>query len=215
MNQLIDKQLWKAATTKFVPVAAICIAGASVATTISSHHPHAALHYLLLRLAGIAVYAMFGISALHILTTAIYKHSSRRIGIGRASTVRFILRIIGYVIVLLGLLSLLHIPVAKLLFGGAIIGVILGVAAQQSLANFFASIVIIIDRPFAVGQEVTIVSGTLGGAYTGVVTDISFSHTHLRLEDGTGVNLPNAALLAGAAIKRLPKGTVSEAAKQQ
>lgn len=214
MNQLIDKQLWKAATTKFVPVLAICIAGAAVATSISSHHPHAALHYVLLRFAGIIVYAMFGISSLHILTTALYKRSTRRIGIGRASTVRFILRIIGYVVILLGLLSLLHIPVAKLLFGGAIIGVVLGVAAQQSLANFFASVIIIINRPFAVGQEVTLVSGTLGGSYTGTVTDIGFSHTRLRLEDGTNVNLPNAALLAGAAIKKLPKGTISEPAKQ-
>jgi small-conductance mechanosensitive channel len=150
---------------------------------------------------------------IHILTTTIYKRSSYRIGVGRASTIRFILRIAGYAIILLGFLSLIHIPIAKLLFGGAVIGVILGVAAQQSLANFFASIVIIIDRPFIVGQDVAIVSGALGGTYTGTVADITFSHTRLRLEDGSSVNLPNATLLSGAAIKRLPKGTLSKVPK--
>jgi small-conductance mechanosensitive channel len=214
MKQLLDKQLWKAATTKFVPCGILCVIGATVANA-SSHHPHAPLHYILLRTVGIAIYVMFGISAVHILTTAFYKQSTRRIGVGRASTVRFILRIIGYIVLVLGFLSLLHIPVARLLFGGAVIGVILGVAAQQSLANFFASIVIIIDRPFVVGQEVTIVSGALGGPYTGTVADISFSHTRLRLEDGTSVDLPNATLFSGAAIKRLPKGTIPEPPKKQ
>jgi small-conductance mechanosensitive channel len=84
--------------------------------------------------------------------------------------------------------------------GGAIIGIILSVAAQQALANFFASIIIVIDRPFAVGQYITINSGGLGGEYTGKVLDISFSRTRLKLDDESTVSLPNATLLSGAAV---------------
>jgi len=76
----------------------------------------------------------------------------------------------------------------------------LSVAAQQSLANFFASIIIVIDRPFVVGQYITINSGALGGEYTGKVLDISFSRTRIRLEDESTVSLPNATLLSGAAV---------------
>ena len=64
------------------------------------------------------------------------------------------------------MLSMLSIPIGRLLLGGAIAGVVLGVAAQQSLGNVFAGLVLLMARPFAVGNRIRIRSGALGGEST-------------------------------------------------
>ncbi|HUB93109.1 MAG TPA: mechanosensitive ion channel family protein [Verrucomicrobiae bacterium] len=212
MQRLFDPKFWKSATTRLVPCVLFCLVGILLATTNVAHD--SGISHKFLRSAGILIYLIFASSFLHILTGTASRRATHYMGASRASTLRFTLRIIGYILILLGLLSLLHIPLAKLLFGGAVVGVILGVAAQQALANFFASIVIIIDRPFMVGQHVAIISGALGGTYTGTITDISFSHTRLQLEDGNKVSLPNATLLSGAAITKLPKVTPQNTREQ-
>jgi small-conductance mechanosensitive channel len=163
---------------------------------------------------GIAVYFGASSSLLHLLTSQFYRSSVQRLGVRRAATLRFSIRVCGYIVILLGLLAILHIPVSKILVGSALIGVILSVAAQQSLANFFASVVIIIDHPFSVGQGITLVSGGLGGMYKGTVTDINFSHTTLEMEDGSHVKLPNAPLLSATAIIEPPKQTTKKTPKK-
>jgi len=122
------------------------------------------------------------------------------LGTGRAAAIQFILRMIGYVIILLATLELLGIPIGKLLLGGAALSIVLSVAAQQALANFFASIVLVISHPFAVGEQITLKSGALGGEYSGIVLDIGLTHTKLQDESGEVVLMPNASLLSGAAI---------------
>ncbi len=150
---------------------------------------------------GIVVFICSGIIFLRSFTATLYKIiSNRRLGVGRAAAIQLFLRVIGYLIILLGALELMNISVSKLLLGGAIVGIILGVAAQQSLANFFASIVLIITHPYRVGEEVTLFSGALGGKYEGTVMDIGLTHTRLKQADGKIVFMPNATLLAGAAI---------------
>jgi len=97
-------------------------------------------------------------------------------------------------------LELVNISVEKLLLGGAILGVILGVAAQQSLANFFASVILILTHPFRVGEQVTIISGSFGGKYEGTVKDIGLTHTKLKLNNGDVIFMPNSTILTWAAI---------------
>lgn len=113
----------------------------------------------------------------------------------RATAIIFVVSMIGYLIVGLSFISALGIPLEKILLGGAATGVILGIAAQQSLGNFFAGIVLLLARPFAVGDEITIRSGTLGGEYNGVVIDMTMVYVHMMTEQGL-VNLPNAGVLA-------------------
>lgn len=125
---------------------------------------------------------------------------------GLQGMLRYVLLFIGYIVIFLVTLSLLGIPVDNLMLGGAALGIIIGVAAQQALANLFASIVLIMARPFSVGSYITINAGALGGEYTGSVEEIGLVHTKIKIQDGTSVLLPNAALLSGAAITkgRLP-----------
>jgi small conductance mechanosensitive channel len=75
--------------------------------------------------------------------------------------------------------------------------VVVGIAAQQTLGNIFAGMVLLFVRPFVVGDHIVLRSGPLGGAYEGRVTDIGLFYVDLVTEDGP-VKLPNAGVLAGA-----------------
>jgi small-conductance mechanosensitive channel len=145
----------------------------------------------LVALGGVILFTIFAITFLEVFSNAVYRVLAiHRLGAGRAGAIRFLVRLIGYVAIILVALALLDIPVGRLLVGGAAIGIILGVAAQQALGNFFASIVLIVVHPFSTGQLVSIKSGALGGEYEGTISDIGLTHTHLITKDGTAVALP-------------------------
>jgi small-conductance mechanosensitive channel len=78
--------------------------------------------------------------------------------------------------------------------------VLVGVfAAQQSLANLFAGLVLLFASPFRVGDHVRFRAGALSGEIDGVVTNLSL--TYVRLETAEGqMLLPNAQALAAAVL---------------
>lgn len=120
-----------------------------------------------------------------------------RLGDARAGTLRLMCLLSGYIIVVLCALSLLHVPVERLLLGGVLTGVILGIAAQQVLANVFAGIMLLFTRPFTLGEELTIRSGALGGPIIGRVTEMTLTYVTVLTSAGP-VLLPNSAVLAAA-----------------
>jgi small-conductance mechanosensitive channel len=113
------------------------------------------------------------------------------------SGLRIVVTIVGYVVVIAIVLWMLDVSVGRLLVGGALTGVILAVAAQQSLGNVFAGIVLLLARPFTVGDHIRIRSGALGGIFEGDVRGVSLTYVTLETEDGR-LMIPNATLLAAA-----------------
>ncbi len=118
-------------------------------------------------------------------------------GVAASSAVRLICMIVGYGIVLLGLLSLLRVNLANLLVGGAVTGVVVGIAAQQTLGNFFAGLVLLFARPYVPGQRVKIRSGSMGGPFDGVILGAGLMYTSIETAEGV-VAMPNSGLLAAA-----------------
>lgn len=207
---------WRDTYIQLFPILVIFVVGA----VISKYHGSIRtgnLDHKLIALGGVLAFVIFASAFLHILTTAIKGQLIvNKLGIGRASAIQLLLKIIGYTTIALITLELLGISVAKLLLGGAIFGIIVGVAAQQALGNFFASIVLIIAHPFSVGQRIVLKSGALGGEFIGKVKDIGLTHTRLKLDSGETVYLPNATLLAGASImpvKAMPPSEDKKAKK--
>lgn len=169
-------------------------------------------------LAGILVFVIFANLFLRLLTSTIRRTLvAHRLGTGRAAAIQFILRTIGYVVILLSTLELLGIPIEKLLLGGVALSVVLSVAAQQALANFFASIVLVLSHPFTIGEQITLRSGALGGDYDGLVLDIGLTHTQLQIAEDKVMFMPNATLLSGAAIivQKRKKSSIRKAKSQQ
>lgn len=193
--------VWEKAKYKLITSGAIMVGG----ILISSDYVNVSdknISKELLAYICIFIFVFSGIIFLRLFTATLNKTiTNKRLGIGRAAAIQFILRVIGYLVIFLVTLELMDISVAKLLLGGAILGIILGVAAQQALANFFASTILILTHPFRVGDEVTIISGSFGGANEGTIMDIGLTHTKLKLKTtGQTMFMPNSTILNWAAI---------------
>jgi hypothetical protein len=91
----------------------------------------------------------------------------------------------------------LQLDLGNLLVGGALTGVILGIAAQQTLGNFFAGMVLFFARPYVAGQRVRVHTGALGGPFDGTIVEAGVLYTSVQTEAGL-MRLPNAGLLAAA-----------------
>ena len=89
-------------------------------------------------------------------------------------------------------------PMSALLAGLGIGGLAVALAAQDTLKNFFGSIMIMLDKPFDVGQRV-LVEG-----FDGVVEDIGFRSTRLRTQTGHEVTVPNEKM-AGSNIENIDR----------
>jgi small-conductance mechanosensitive channel len=113
------------------------------------------------------------------------------------SALRMLVTGFGYLVALIGTLSMLSISVGHFLLGGAILGVVLGIAAQQSLGNAFAGVVLLLAHPFAVGNRIRVRSGALGGEFYGTVTSMTLTYVSILTDEGT-LMVPNSALLASA-----------------
>jgi small conductance mechanosensitive channel len=113
-----------------------------------------------------------------------------------AATTRYrvLRRTISTVIVAVGILSaLLTVPAVRAVAGGvlastAILGLILGLAAQKTLSNFIAGILIAVAQPLRLGDLVTV------GDQTGRVEEIGLTYTFIRLTDGARLVIPNDKL---------------------
>jgi small-conductance mechanosensitive channel len=113
------------------------------------------------------------------------------------SAMRMLVTGFRYAIALLGTLSMLSVPVGHLLLGGAIAGVVIGIAAQESLGNVFAGLVLLMARPFAVGNRIRVRSGALGGEFYETVTSMSLTYVSVLTDEGM-LKVPNSSLLAAA-----------------
>jgi len=65
------------------------------------------------------------------------------VGSAHAGIVRFAILVVGGLATIIIALQLFGVPVTQLVVGGAVTGVIVGIAAQQTLANVFSGIVLL------------------------------------------------------------------------
>lgn len=125
--------------------------------------------------------------------------------------VRILSAAIGYLFVIFAVLSILNVSVERLLVGAGLAGIVLGIAAQQSLGNVFAGLVLITAKPFRIGDRIRIRSGALGGIFDARVREMSLTYVTLHTDDGD-LKVPNSAMLA-AGIGRTPRTPLPGAAQ--
>lgn len=110
---------------------------------------------------------------------------------------------VGYLIVVFAVLAVLDVSIGKLLLGAGLAGVVLGIAAQPSLGNIFAGVVLVLARPFSVGDHIRVRSGALGGVFDAWVVDLSLAYITLQTEDGL-LRIPNSGMLAAGVLQLTP-----------
>jgi small-conductance mechanosensitive channel len=158
---------------------------------------HGSLNQRLIAGLGGLVFVASAVLATRLAAAEVYDVIGARTGPSHAGVLRWLVTIIGYVIVLVTALGLFAVPVGHLLLGGALTGVIVGIAAQQSLGNIFAGVVLLLARPFSVGDSIRIKSGSLGGPLEGMVMGMGMTYVTLGTDEGP-LSLPNSSLLASA-----------------
>ena len=120
-----------------------------------------------------------------------------KIGTSHAAVIRYAIVLLGGLATILITLQLFGIAVTQLLVGGAFATILVGIAAQQSLSNVFAGMVLLLARPVDVGDPVLIKSGAMGGELRGKVAEIGITYVRLDTPDGP-LHLPNSQVLAAA-----------------
>ncbi len=153
-------------------------------------------------IAGTVAFFVFGMIAVIGLSGTARRALEPLIGQAHAGIVRYVLLVAGVFAILTTSLAVLGVNPRQLLVGGAVTGVLLGIAAQQSLSNVFAGLVLLFASPFRVGDRVRFRAGALSGEIEGVITDLSLTYVRLETEEGR-VLLPNSQAL-NAAVVLLP-----------
>jgi small-conductance mechanosensitive channel len=123
----------------------------------------------------------------------------RRMDPATAGTVGFIIRLLTIGITLLIALSVAGVSAGSLIAGSAFTAVVFGLAAQQTLGNLFAGLVLLTARPFRVGERIRLQAGALGGVIEGVVSSLGLMYTTLaRGEDR--IMVPNNGVLSAVVV---------------
>jgi len=130
----------------------------------------------------------------------------RRMDPGTAGTVGFLLRLVTMLAAVLVALRIAGLGPRTLALGGAFTAVVVGLAAQQTLGNLFAGMVLLSARPFRVGERVRLQGGGLAGTVEGVVSTLGLLYTTLSSGDDA-IMVPNSVVLNVAIVPlREPEG---------
>lgn len=101
-----------------------------------------------------------------------------------------IVRIVAWIIVIFIIVEgVFQPPLSTIIAALASIGIAIGFAAQDILKNIFGGIMILLDRPFHVGDKIEV------GNYYGEVKEIGLRSTRIITKDDSLVSVPNAEVV--------------------
>jgi small-conductance mechanosensitive channel len=100
------------------------------------------------------------------------------------------------ILVVLAMIALSQFTELKRLAGGilastAVLGLIVGFAAQHTIGNLVAGVQIAVSQPFRIGDRISFEENE------GRVTDITLSYTYIDPGDGSHFVIPNQLLVEG------------------
>jgi small conductance mechanosensitive channel len=152
-----------------------------------------------LRVVAVAGVLLFGWGIARNVGRAAGPTFFRRVDPAAAGTVGFLVRLATIVVVLLVALRIAAVDPQAVVTGTAVTAVVLGLAAQQTLGNLFAGLVLVSVRPFRVGQRVRMQAGMLAGELEGVVSSQGLLYLTLAI-GADRIMVPNSVAL-GASIR--------------
>jgi small-conductance mechanosensitive channel len=124
---------------------------------------------------------------------ALLERAIRRVLIKRvsATVVSNIVKVVRYGILIIAIfaaLASIGIDVTGALIAGGILGIVIGFAAQASISNFISGLLLVLERPFKLGDFVRV------GDTIGMVTEIGILSTTIVTWDGVRVRIPSSQI---------------------
>ncbi len=92
-------------------------------------------------------------------------------------------------------LDLLGVNVMPFIAGAGVAGIAIGFAAKDTLSNLIAGVLLIIDRPFEVGDRIEVWQAPSGSATWGDVIDIGLRATKIKTTDNIIIIIPNNEIM--------------------
>jgi len=103
--------------------------------------------------------------------------------------------IIIFAVAILLSLDALGINVVPFVAGAGVAGIAIGFAAKDTLSNLIAGILLIMDRPFEVGDRIEVWSAPKNSATWGDVINIGLRATKIRTTDNIVIIIPNNEIM--------------------
>ncbi len=151
------------------------------------------------RLASAIALVILGWAFARALGRALGPSLFRRMDGGTAGTVGFLIRLVALSMAILFALRVAGLRPGTLAVGGAFTAVIVGLAAQQTIGNLIAGMVLLSARPFRVGDRVRFQAGMLAGQLEGVVSSLGLLYTTLAQGEDRAM-VPNSVVLGAAVV---------------
>jgi small-conductance mechanosensitive channel len=148
---------------------------------------------------GLVVGAFEGTGLLERRLSA-YAEQSHRINQHQERVVFRVVQVVLLVAVGLTTLSIWEYNPQGVLVGAGFLGIVVGMAARQTLGSFIAGFVVMFSRPFRLGDWVVI------GEWEGIVTDITILNTRIKTFDDEEVVVPNDRVVNATVTNRTRRG---------
>lgn len=185
-DNAITKALSK---TRNIPMVVVAFFAASYYLELPSK-----IHAVLLAILSVALIAQAGLWANNIASHWLHHENARRReedpgSIATITAIGFLVRLVLWVVVLLLLLDNVGVDVTALVAGLGVGGIAIALALQNILGDLFASLSILLDKPFTVGDFVIV------DEHLGVVDTVGLKTTRIRSLSGEQLVFSNADLL--------------------
>ncbi|MEM4971443.1 MAG: mechanosensitive ion channel family protein [Sulfolobales archaeon] len=134
-----------------------------------------------------------------------------------------LIKITGYIIAIIAAIGIAGADLSGLLAGGVVTGLVLGIALQPVLSNFFAGLLIMATRMVEVGSRARILSTSIPfspavlpaykyfsadfieAGFKGTIVDINFFYTRMVTDEGRKIKIPNIVLMNSTIIDYTPE----------
>jgi small conductance mechanosensitive channel len=131
----------------------------------------------------------------------------KRLSPPTAGIVDFLIRLASLLVIILIALYAAALPPQTLVVGGAVAAAILGLAAQQTLGNLVAGLVILSARPFRLGDRIRLRGGNIGDEIEGIVSSLGLLYTTLT-PTRESIGMPQAVVAQGEGNIMVPNSLV-------
>jgi small-conductance mechanosensitive channel len=146
----------------------------------------------------------------------------------KAYQIATLIKISGYLIAVLAVVAMAGADLSGLLAGGVVTGLVLGIALQPVLSNFFAGILIMSTRMVEIGNRVRILSTSIPyvvpilpaykffsvdfveTGFKGVIVDMNFFYAKMVTDEGRELKIPNMMLMNAAIVDYSPEFSKKE-----
>jgi small-conductance mechanosensitive channel len=150
---------------------------------------------LIIKTAAILTFlAQAGIWGNHAITFWLEKYKAKKlredaVSVTMVTALAFVVRIIVWAVVVLIALDRFGVNITALVAGLGVGGIAVALAVQNILKDVFASLTIVLDKPFVIGDFIIVDN------FMGTIEDIGLKTTRVRSLTGEQLIFPNSSLL--------------------